>query len=201
MDLTTTMSVDESCRSHLPVPKPTRRSIWSSARTKRNLIWHGCVDLLRRAGLRPTQQRQVLGSLLFAKGGRHVTAAMLHAEAIAAGIHLSLATVYNTLNQFTDAGLLRQIGVDGSISYFDTNPTGHHHFFVDRRKQAARRSRAWRVDRPAAGAAARLRDRGRRHRRPSAPEAGLIRRVAFATLSRLRQSAISRKAAILHWLR
>jgi Fur family transcriptional regulator, iron response regulator len=96
-----------------------------------NLIWHGCADLLRQAGMRPTQQRLVLGSLLFANGGRHVTAATLHAEAAAAGIHLSLATVYNTLNQFTDAGLLRQIGVDGSISHFDTNPTAHHHFFVD----------------------------------------------------------------------
>jgi Fur family iron response transcriptional regulator len=42
-----------------------------------------------------------------------------------------MATVYNTLNQFTDAGLLRQIGVDGSKSFFDTNPTAHHHFFVD----------------------------------------------------------------------
>ena len=96
-----------------------------------NLIWHGCADLLRRAGLRPTQQRQVLGSLLFANGGRHVTAAMLHDAATAAGVQLSRATVYNTLNQLTDAGLLRQIGVDGSISYFDTNPTRHHHFFVD----------------------------------------------------------------------
>jgi Fur family iron response transcriptional regulator len=95
------------------------------------LIRHDCDGLLRRAGLRPTRQRQVLCSLLFATGGRHVTAAMLHAEAIAAGIHLSLATVYNTLNQFTDAGLLRQIGVDGSITFFDTNPTEHHHFFVD----------------------------------------------------------------------
>ena len=96
-----------------------------------NLIWHGCADLLRWAGLRPTQQRQVLGSLLFANGGRHVTAAMLHDEAAAAGVQLSRATVYNTLNQLTDAGLLQQIGVDGSISYFDTNPIRHHHFFVD----------------------------------------------------------------------
>jgi Fur family iron response transcriptional regulator len=96
-----------------------------------SLIGEDCVDLLRRAGLRPTYQRRALGSLLFSNGGRHVTAATLHDEATAAGIHLSRATVYNTLNQFTDAGLLRQIGVDGSKSFFDTNPTGHHHFFVD----------------------------------------------------------------------
>ena len=90
-----------------------------------------CVELLRQAGLRPTRQRLLLGELLFSKGGRHVTAEMLHAEAASRGIPMSLATVYNTLNQFTDAGFLRQIGIDGSKSYFDTNPTGHHHFFVD----------------------------------------------------------------------
>jgi len=90
-----------------------------------------CVDLLRRAGLRPTRQRLLLGEFLFARGGRHVTAEMLHAEALEANVHISMATVYNTLNQFTDAGLLRQIGVDGSKSFFDTNPAAHHHFFVD----------------------------------------------------------------------
>ena len=90
-----------------------------------------CADLLRHAGLRPTRQRLTLGRLLFSKGGRHVTAEMLHAEATSAGIHISKATIYNTLNQFTDAGFLRQIGIDGSKSYFDTNPSGHHHFFVD----------------------------------------------------------------------
>jgi Fur family transcriptional regulator, iron response regulator len=96
-----------------------------------NFVRHRCVDLLRQAGLRPTRQRLTLGEFLFSNGGRHVTAEMLHAEVTSAGIHISLATVYNTLNQLTDAGLLRQIGVDGSKSYFDTNPTTHHHFFVD----------------------------------------------------------------------
>lgn len=90
-----------------------------------------CEELLRRAGLRPTRQRLVLGWLLFAKGCRHLTAEMLHAEAIEANIQISLATVYNTLHQFTDAGLLRQIGVDGSKSFFDTDPTTSHHFFVE----------------------------------------------------------------------
>jgi len=90
-----------------------------------------CIDLLRRAGLRPTRQRLMLGKFLFSKGGRHVTAEMLHAEAVAVNMQISMATVYNTLNQFTRAGLLRQIGVDGSKSFFDTNPTTHHHFFVD----------------------------------------------------------------------
>jgi Fur family iron response transcriptional regulator len=95
------------------------------------LIRDDCVDLLRRAGLRPTRQRLMLGAFLFSNGGRHVTAEMLHAEAVEANMQISLATVYNTLNQFTDAGLLRQIGVDGSKSFFDTNPSTHHHFYVD----------------------------------------------------------------------
>jgi Fur family transcriptional regulator, iron response regulator len=90
-----------------------------------------CADLLRRAGLRPTRQRVALGELLFSNGGRHVTAEMLHAEVSAASVRLSLATVYNTLHQFTEAGLLRQIGVDGSKSFFDSNPSAHQHFFVD----------------------------------------------------------------------
>jgi Fur family transcriptional regulator, iron response regulator len=95
------------------------------------LIRHDCVDLLRQAGLRPTRQRLMLGAFLFSKAGRHVTAEMLHAEAVEANMQISMATVYNTLNQFTEAGLLRQIGVDGSKSFFDTNPSIHHHFFVD----------------------------------------------------------------------
>jgi len=73
----------------------------------------------------------MLGEFLFSKGGRHVTADMIYTEAAEANLQISRATVYNTLNQLTDAGLLRQIGVDGSKSFFDTNPTRHHHFFVD----------------------------------------------------------------------
>ena len=97
-----------------------------------NALFHqDCVDLLRRAGLRPTRQRLMLGAFLFLNGGRHVTAEMLHAEAVDANMQISMATVYNTLNQFTEAGLLRQIGVDGSKSFFDTNPSTHHHFYVD----------------------------------------------------------------------
>jgi Fur family transcriptional regulator, iron response regulator len=90
-----------------------------------------CSDLLRGAGLRPTRQRMMLGRLMFAKGDRHVTADMLYTEAHAAGIPVSQATVYNTLNQFTQAGLLRRIGPDGSRSFFDTDTSVHPHFFVD----------------------------------------------------------------------
>jgi Fur family transcriptional regulator, iron response regulator len=89
-------------------------------------------DKLRRVGLRPTRQRVSLGWLLFGKGDRHVTAEMLYDEAMKARVPVSLATVYNTLHQFTEAGLLRQLAVDGSKAYFDTNATDHHHFFVEK---------------------------------------------------------------------
>jgi Fur family iron response transcriptional regulator len=87
--------------------------------------------MLRGAGLRPTRQRIALGTLLFGKGDRHVTAEMLYEEANAANVPVSLATVYNALHQFTDLGLLRQVAVDGSKTYFDTNASLHHHFFVE----------------------------------------------------------------------
>jgi len=86
---------------------------------------------IRNAGLRPTRQRIELGQILYGQGDRHVTAEALHREALQAGIDVSLATVYNTLNQFTDGGLLRHVAVDGLKSYFDTNVSHHHHFFVE----------------------------------------------------------------------
>ena len=86
---------------------------------------------LRRAGLRPTRQRLALAKLLFESGDRHVTAEALHGEAEAAAIRVSLATVYNTLHQFTHAGLLREVVVDAGRSYFDTNISDHHHFFYE----------------------------------------------------------------------
>jgi Fur family transcriptional regulator, iron response regulator len=88
-------------------------------------------DRLRSAGLRPTRQRQALGQLLFTAGDRHVSAEALHDEARRAGIAVSVATVYNTLHQFTEAGLLREVVVDGSRTHFDTNTSNHHHFLFD----------------------------------------------------------------------
>jgi Fur family transcriptional regulator, iron response regulator len=93
--------------------------------------WHDVKAKLREVGLRPTRQRMALGWLLFAKGDRHVTAEMLYEEATRAKVPVSLATVYNTLHQFTEVGLLRQVSVDGSKSYFDTNNSQHHHFFIE----------------------------------------------------------------------
>src|SRR5262245_57833778 len=93
--------------------------------------WHDVKAMLRQVGLRPTRQRMALGWILFGKGDRHLTAEMLYEEATRAKVPVSLATVYNTLHQFTDVGLLRQVAVDGSKSYFDTNASDHHHFFVE----------------------------------------------------------------------
>lgn len=86
---------------------------------------------VRDAGLRPTRQRLALASLLFADGDRHVSAEELHEEALKAGVQVSLATVYNTLHQFTEAGMLRILPVEGSKTYFDTNTSEHHHFFYE----------------------------------------------------------------------
>jgi Fur family iron response transcriptional regulator len=69
--------------------------------------------------------------MLFAKGDRHLSAEELHEEALSAGVAVSLATVYNALHQFTEAGLLRILAVEGSRTYFDTNTSDHHHFFVE----------------------------------------------------------------------
>ena len=93
--------------------------------------WHDVKSMLRDVGLRPTRQRMALGWILFAKGDRHLTAEMLYEEATRVKVPVSLATVYNTLHQFTEVGLLRQVAVDGSKTYFDTNVSDHHHFFVE----------------------------------------------------------------------
>jgi Fur family iron response transcriptional regulator len=87
--------------------------------------------MLRDVGLRPTRQRVALAQLLFAQGNRHFTAEMVYSEALQSSLQVSLATVYNTLNQFAKMGLLREIGVDGSTTYFDTRTGDHHHFFID----------------------------------------------------------------------
>jgi len=89
------------------------------------------LERLRTLGLRPTRQRVALAHLLFETGDRHVTAEQLHSEASAASIRVSLATVYNTLHQFTAAGLLREVVVEPGRSYFDTNIDDHHHFFCE----------------------------------------------------------------------
>ena len=85
------------------------------------------LECLRAAGLRSTRQRLALTRLLFVDTDRHVTAEALHKEARANNVRVSLATVYNTLNQFTEAGLLREVSASSGASFFDTNTTPHHH--------------------------------------------------------------------------
>jgi len=89
------------------------------------------IDRLKQSGLRPTRQRLALARILFGQGNRHATAEQLHAEAMSAEVRVSLATVYNTLHQFTKAGLLREVVVEPGRSYFDTNVDDHHHFYYE----------------------------------------------------------------------
>ncbi len=88
-------------------------------------------DLLRNADLRPTRQRVALAKLLFSNGKRHISAEQLHVEALAENVPVSLATIYNTLHQFKDAGLLRAVVIDSTKTYFDTNTNHHHHFYME----------------------------------------------------------------------
>ncbi len=89
------------------------------------------LECLRTVGLRPTRQRLALAKLLLTGDGHHITAEQLHEKAIQNQIRVSLATVYNTLHQFIDAGLLREIIVEAGRSYFDTNTSLHHHYFYE----------------------------------------------------------------------
>ena len=89
------------------------------------------IDRLRQAGLRPTRQRIALAGLMYSGGDRHLSAEILHGEALRARVPVSLATVYNSLHQFTARGLLREIVIDGGRSYFDTNVSDHHHLYFE----------------------------------------------------------------------
>ena len=86
------------------------------------------AEKLRIVGLRPTRQRLALARMLFDGCDRHISAERLHAEALSAKVDVSLATIYNTLHQFKDAGLLREVAIEGERSYYDTNTSNHFHF-------------------------------------------------------------------------
>lgn len=117
---------------------------------------------LNGAGVRPTRQRVALASLLVGDGkDRHVTAESLHAAARGTGEPVSLATVYNTLRAFCDAGLMSEITVDGSRSYFDTRLDDHPHFYWEDTAEL--------VDAP--------KDELEIARLPTAPQGGAIARV------------------------
>lgn len=82
-------------------------------------------------GLSPTAKRLQLAHVLFAGGDKHFTADDAHAMALDAGMKMSQATVYNTLNQFAAAGLLHRIALDGKRTFFDTNTSDHHHLYYE----------------------------------------------------------------------
>ena len=87
------------------------------------------TDILLMHDLRPTRQRLALAETLFSGEHRHATAEQLRGEISRKGISISLATIYNTLNQFSRVGLLREINLDDNVTIFDTNTDHHHHFF------------------------------------------------------------------------
>lgn len=102
-----------------------------TARPRSICGFHEVKDRLQKAGLRPTRQRMALGWLLFGKGDRHTTAEELYQEAAKTRANISLATVYNTLKQFSEAGLVREIALYGSRLWYDTKTGPHQHFYVE----------------------------------------------------------------------
>lgn len=116
--------------------RPFNRDFYMAAATHQR-PYTQVVDRLKQAGLRPTRQRMALAKLLCDAGDCHFTAEQLHGKAEAADIHVSLATIYNTLHQFTRAGIMREIVVAPGSSCFDTNVTDHHHFYYEENAQLA----------------------------------------------------------------
>ena len=105
------------------------------ARLRNPNIARQMKDRLREVGIRPTRPRVALAIILFGQGDRHVSAEMLFEEASGAEASVSLATIYNTLHEFTKVGFLRQVAIDSSKSYFDTNNTEHHHYYLEDRHE------------------------------------------------------------------
>ncbi|HPF45502.1 MAG: transcriptional repressor [Alphaproteobacteria bacterium] len=91
--------------------------------------YSNALRCLQDVGLRPTRQRLALAKLLFDGEDRHVTAELLQKEVGRIDAKVSLATIYNTLHQFTEAGLLKEVVVNPGKTYFDTNVSDHHHLY------------------------------------------------------------------------
>lgn len=114
----------------LLVPETTRKRLIAE-RASEIALGAEVQVRLKEARLRPTRQRLAIGRLLFGPSHRHVTVDDLFQEALAAGEQLSLATIYNTLHHFTDAGLVRRICTGSERVYFDTDTGDHHHFYIE----------------------------------------------------------------------
>jgi Fur family iron response transcriptional regulator len=124
-------SASLSPRSASPASDESVRLAYAAPRRAEPCHIAALRERLRSYGLRPTRQRMALGMILFGRGDRHVTADMIFEEARASRAALSLATVYNTLRQFTEAGLLRPLATGSAQGWFDTNTGDHHHFLVE----------------------------------------------------------------------
>lgn len=114
----------------LHVPDDARKRLLAERDNEAALSAH-IHELLRAADLRPTRQRISLARFLFSGGHRHVTADDLHQEVTSFGASLSLATVYNTLSQFAEAGLVRKVSVEGERTWYDTDTDSHQHFYIE----------------------------------------------------------------------
>ena len=93
--------------------------------------YHKAIKKLENGGLRPTKQRMVLAKLLFEKGKRHVSAEELYDEVHKENRKISLATVYNTLKQFTKLGIIKEIVVDQNKSLYCNNYKSHYHLYIE----------------------------------------------------------------------
>ena len=94
-------------------------------------IYHQAMKKIESSGIRPTKQRRVLAKILFEKGNRHVSADELFHDVKKEDRKISMATVYNTLKQFTSLGLVREIVVDQNKSLYCTNHKSHYHLYIE----------------------------------------------------------------------
>tara|TARA_Y100000588_G_C14071570_1_gene846019 strand:- start:372 stop:821 length:450 start_codon:yes stop_codon:yes gene_type:complete len=94
-------------------------------------LYNQAIKKIDRSGIRPTKQRRILAKILFEKGNRHISAEELYSEVRKQDRQISMATVYNTLKQFTTLGLIREIVVDKSKSLYDTNNKNHYHLYIE----------------------------------------------------------------------
>ena len=93
--------------------------------------YNKAITKLSANGIRPTKQRMILAKLLFEKGKRHISAEDLFDEVRNEDRKISLATIYNTLKQFTSLGLIREIVVDQNKSLYCTNKENHYHLYIE----------------------------------------------------------------------
>ena len=94
-------------------------------------IYHQAMKKIESSGIRPTKQRRVLAKILFEKGNRHVSADELFHDVKKEDRKISMATVYNTLKQFTSLGLVREVVVDQNKSLYCTNHKSHYHLYIE----------------------------------------------------------------------